>query len=69
MYALAVGAVDDDTWPVVGRALTAAGLGGVLIKGRAGGPAYRISGRRRVARLAEMIGDPPRPSPEGLWPS
>ncbi|GAA1812600.1 hypothetical protein GCM10009682_37340 [Luedemannella flava] len=69
VYALAVGPDDDGTWPVVGRALTGAGLGGVLIKGRPGGPAYRISGRRRVARLAEMIGDPPRPSPEGLWPS
>ncbi|GAA1761781.1 hypothetical protein [Luedemannella helvata] len=69
VYALEVGADDDATWPVVGRALSAVGLGAVLIKGRPGGPAYRISGRRKVARLAEMIGDPPRPSPEGLWPS
>jgi hypothetical protein len=69
MYALTVGPEDESTWPVVGRALTGAGLGAVLVRGRADGPAYRISGRRRIIRLAELIGDPPKPSPEGLWPT
>lgn len=69
LYSLAVGAADEAIWPVVGRALTAVGLGGVLVRGGPGGPVWKISGRRRVARLAELIGDPPRPSPDGLWPS
>jgi hypothetical protein len=36
---------------------------------RSGGSSYRIVGRRRVARLAEMIGDPPKQAPPGAWPS
>ncbi|WP_353650259.1 hypothetical protein ABLG96_04780 [Nakamurella sp. A5-74] len=50
-------------------ALSAVGLTGVLLGGRAGGPAVRIVGRRRLARLAEMLGDPPPGAPEDAFPS
>jgi hypothetical protein len=58
-------AVDDQVWGIVGAALAAAGLPAVLLGPRAGGPAYRIVGRRRLARLAELVGDrPPEADPE-----
>lgn len=52
----------------VEAALAAAGLPAVLVDSRAGGSAYRIVGRRRLARLAELIGDPPPQAPPGEWP-
>lgn len=58
----------DPVWVAVGSALDAAGLSGTLLGPRGGGPAYRINGRKRVARLAEMIGDPPREVPPDVWP-
>lgn len=32
------------------------------------GPAYRITGRRRLARLAELVGERPAAAPAGAWP-
>jgi hypothetical protein len=32
------------------------------------GPAYVIAGRRRLARLAELVGERPAAAPERLWP-
>jgi hypothetical protein len=61
------GAHREEDGPV-GAALAAAGLPAVLVGPRAGGPAYRIVGRRRLARLAEMIGEPPPHAPPGEWP-
>jgi hypothetical protein len=69
VYALEVGEGEDAGWPVVRAALTAAGVRSDLIRGAADGPILRIKGRRRVARLAELIGDPPRPAPDGFWPT
>lgn len=66
-YLLRLGAGDDANWESVGGALAAAGLPATLLGPRAGGPAYRIVGRRRLARLAELIGDPPRQAPPGAW--
>ncbi|WP_043719399.1 hypothetical protein [Micromonospora maris] len=65
---LHLGGVDPGRWSVVGAALTAAGLVGELVEPGAGGPAYRISGRRRVLRLAELVGEPPPAAPPGAWP-
>jgi hypothetical protein len=77
-YTLRLGASDatrqpdfiDETplWEVVGAALAAAGLPAVLLGPRADGPAYRIVGRRRLARLAEMIGEAPPQAPPDEWP-
>lgn len=33
-----------------------------------GGPAYRITGRRRLARLAELVGERPPAAPSDAWP-
>src|SRR5690606_8077237 len=54
-----------DDWPTIGAALRAAGLPAVLVSEI---PSYRITGRRAVRRLAELIGDPPTPAPPLAWP-
>lgn len=60
-------AADDQLWGIVGAALAAAGLPAVLLGPRAGGPAYRIVGRRRLARLAELVGDHPPEARPDQW--
>lgn len=71
-YVLRLGAADEACWPVVGAALQAAGVAPALLAPGAGdgaAPAYRITGRRRLARLAELVGDPPPTAPVGAWPA
>jgi hypothetical protein len=68
-FTLELGPADEPVWSAAGAALAALGLRGQLAVPRSGIPAYRIVGRRRVAALAEMIGDPPKQAPPGLWPS
>jgi hypothetical protein len=68
-FSLALGPSDEPAWEPVGRALAAVGLPAALLGPRAGGPAYRISGRRRMARLAELVGDPPPNAPPAAWPT
>ena len=68
MYSLALGANDEHGWLAVGSALSAVGVPGVLVGPRADGPAYRIVGRRRLARLVELIGDRPDGVPTEAWP-
>jgi hypothetical protein len=45
-------------------ALARVGLAGTI----QAGPAYVIAGRRRLARLAELVGERPAAAPERLWP-
>jgi hypothetical protein len=66
---LRLGPSDESTWEPVGAALAAIGLAGALLGPRAGGPAYRITGRRRLARLAELVGERPVAAPAEAWPS
>jgi len=68
-FVLRLGPSDEGCWEVVGAALAAVGLPAVLLGPRAGGPAYRITGRRRLARLAELVGDRPPAAPAAGWPS
>jgi hypothetical protein len=68
-FTLRLGASDEPAWGPVGAALAAAGLPAVLLGPRAGGPAYRISGRRRLLRLAELVGDTPADTPPDAWPA
>src|SRR4051794_23733962 len=68
MYTLALGASDEPAWGAVGAALAAAGIAGVLVGPRADGPAYRIVGQRRLARLRELVGDVPHGVPALDWP-
>ncbi|BCJ72126.1 hypothetical protein CS0771_16700 [Catellatospora sp. IY07-71] len=61
---LRLGANDEHCSAVALRAFTA--LACVAELGR--GPVLRISGRRRVARLHELIGARPSAAPLGAWP-
>ncbi len=58
----------DASWPTVGAALADAGVPGVLLGPRADGPAYRIVGARRLARLRELVGEPPVGAGPRSWP-
>jgi hypothetical protein len=62
-YSLALG--PDGDRDIVDAALSRAGLAGVLSDA---GRRYLISGRRRLARLAELVGERPAAAPESLWP-
>lgn len=54
----------------IGAALAALGLGAQLVSPRGyGNLSYRIVGKRRITRLVEMIGDPPKLVPRDIWPS
>ena len=68
-FVLRLGSSDGPAWEPIGAALAAAGLPATLLGPRAGGPAYRIVGRRRLARLAELVGDQPAEAPAGAWPA
>ncbi|GAA0737934.1 hypothetical protein Drose_01195 [Dactylosporangium roseum] len=57
-----------DNWLAVGEALAAVGLPAVFIAPDQGGPAYRIVGARRIARLAELVGEAPPEALAGAWP-
>ncbi|MFI6261693.1 hypothetical protein [Micromonospora sp. NPDC051006] len=68
-FLLRLGAADQQCWEPVGRALAAVGLAGDLLAPELGGPAYLITGRRRLRRLAELVGDPPPAAPAPAWPA
>ncbi|WCN81947.1 hypothetical protein PCA76_02290 [Micromonospora sp. LH3U1] len=68
-FLLRLGADDQECWEPIGVALAAAGLAGTLVGPAEGGPAYRITGRRRLGRLAELVGGPPRAAPADAWPT
>ncbi|NBE82764.1 hypothetical protein [Micromonospora rubida] len=67
-FLLRLGVDDEACREPVGAALAAVGLPAALLDAEAGGPAYRITGRRRLARLADLIGDPPPTAPPLAWP-
>ncbi|MFF5172767.1 hypothetical protein ACFY3U_09050 [Micromonospora sp. NPDC000089] len=67
-FLLRLGADDQDWWPTVRAALAVVGLPAALVEPGDGGPAYRIGGRRRLARLAELVGDRPAAVPPADWP-
>ncbi|GIJ47392.1 hypothetical protein Val02_42780 [Virgisporangium aliadipatigenens] len=67
-FTLELGPGDEAEHEPVGEALKGLGLTPVLLGSRAGAPAYRIVGRRRLSRLAELVGEPPKDSPPGGWP-
>jgi hypothetical protein len=68
-YTMRLDPHDEPSWGVVGSALVNIGLAAALLGPRAGGPAFRIVGRRRLSRLAEMVGDPPAEAPDNAWPT
>lgn len=68
-WVLTVNPSAQQLWPGVGAALATAGLPGTFLGPRAGGPAYRVTGQRRIARLRELVGDPPNRADPDCWPS
>jgi hypothetical protein len=67
-YLLGLDPHAEDTHEPLVAALARAGLAFVLVGGRSGHPALRLSGRRRLARLVELSGDPPPGIPAEAWP-
>jgi hypothetical protein len=80
LWAMAAGAWSDggylltldprapDTHEPLGGALARCGLAATMLGVRGGGPGLRISGQRRLNRLAELVGAPPKQAPQGEWP-
>ncbi|RKR89787.1 hypothetical protein BDK92_4144 [Micromonospora pisi] len=68
-FLLRLGDAEENCWEPVGAALAAVGLPAVLLPPRAAGPAYRITGRRRLARLMELVGERPAAAPAASWPT
>ncbi|MGM1060966.1 hypothetical protein [Saccharothrix sp. Mg75] len=58
-----------DTHEVLRKALATSGLPSTLLTGKAGGPALRVVGRRRLERLAELVGRAPSGVAERTWPA
>jgi hypothetical protein len=63
-YALGIDPVDNPE--IADSALVRAGLAGTVSDQ---GRYYLISGRKRLRRLAELVGERPAAAPEQLWPS
>jgi hypothetical protein len=68
-YLLRLSPHDPQVWDAVGAALARAGVAGAFVGPRGGGPAYRITGRRRLVRLGEYVGERPGPAPAADWPA
>jgi hypothetical protein len=66
-YALQLDARAPDTYPPLAAALAGAGLAARLFDARP--PRLRVSGRRRMSRLAELVGEAPPGVPAGQWPA
>jgi len=57
-----------DTYEALASSCAGAGLAVALIGVRGGGPALRIVGHRRHARLVELLGTPPPEAPASAFP-
>jgi hypothetical protein len=69
-YVLPIGHADEAARTTIGAALAAMGLAAQLVSPRGGpGLSYRIVGKRRLDRLIELVGDPPKQAPADIWPS
>jgi hypothetical protein len=69
-YLLPIGPYDEIDRDALGAALALLGLGAQLAVTRGStGALYRIVGKRRLERLIELIGDPPKQAPADIWPS
>ncbi|MFL6141876.1 MAG: hypothetical protein ACJ72N_08420 [Labedaea sp.] len=68
-YLLALDPRAPDTHEPLGGALARCGLAATMLGVRGGGPGLRVSGQRRLNRLAELVGAPPAEMPAGGWPT
>ncbi|MGB2568817.1 hypothetical protein ACPFP2_10245 [Micromonospora citrea] len=60
---------DREWWPTLRAALAAVGLPVAVLEPETGGPAFRVTGRRRLLRLAELVGERPSTAPPESWPA
>jgi hypothetical protein len=67
-YLLALDPCAPDTYEPLGGALARCGLAATMLGARGGGPGLRVSGQRRLNRLAELVGLPPARSAQAHWP-
>jgi hypothetical protein len=68
-YQLGLDPHAPDTHSPLASALMRVGIAPTLIGTRGGRPALRVSGRRRLSRLVENVGEPPDdPDARALWP-
>ena len=67
-YLLRLSPHDPAVWEPAGAGLAGMGIAGAFVGPRAGGPAYRITGRRRSIRLREYVGEAPAGAPSDDWP-
>lgn len=67
-YLLGLSPSEEGRWPKAGAALSDIGLTATLVGPRGGGPAYRVTSAKRLARLATLAGPRPDTAPEYLWP-
>ncbi|MER7010623.1 hypothetical protein ABT324_04245 [Saccharopolyspora sp. NPDC000359] len=67
-YRLGLDPHAPDTHAPLAAALLGCGLPAKPVGPRAGGPALRVTGRRRLARLAELVGPTPDGAIERTWP-
>lgn len=58
-----------DTHEPLAAAMARCGLAPVAIGVRGGGPGLRVAGRRRLRRLAELVGPPPLDIAQPHWPA
>jgi len=68
-YLLRLDPLAADTHELLTKTVTACGLPAIPYNAEDGGPGLRISGRRRLARLAELVGRPPSAAAESHWPA
>lgn len=80
-WALAAGRVNEEgyllglderasqSYPKLAAALSSVGVTGAVIGSRGGGPGIRVTGRRRLGRLAEYVGDLGSESPPAVRPN
>jgi hypothetical protein len=67
-YLLGLDPGAPETHEPIGLAVTRIGLLTSVLGERGGGPGLRVTGRRRLGRLVELVGRPPVPSAEPHWP-
>jgi hypothetical protein len=68
-YLLRLSPHDPTVWDPAGAALARVGVAGAFVGPRAGGPAYRVTGRRRLVRLGEYVGERPVTATAEDWPA
>ena len=67
-YLLGLDSSAPDTHADLATALMRVGIAPTLIGARGSQPALRVSGRKRLNRLAETVGAPPADAPDDVWP-